>query len=371
MHICLISSEFLGFGIAGGFGFATRSLGRNLVARGHRVTVAMPRPVDRDEERACFDGIAVRTFPRGDILGAGQLFREIGADIHHSQHPSLTTHVAQRAMPGAGHVVTVRDPRNIRDWWLEFRYPSRSRIGVLRTMAFYDNPLTWMAVRRSDRVLVPAKCLAGTVRRRYLLARPPGFMPTPITMPGGDVRKSARPMVCYVGRLDRRKRPDRFLALAPGFPGVEFVVVGGAQDAAYERELMALHGGAGNVRMLGFVDQFSSGALHEVLAESWVMVNTAMREGLPNVFIEAAAHGCAIVSAHDPDGFASRFGRHCPDGDFGRALGELLESGRWRTLGQAGAAYARATNDAGIATQLHEAMYASLLEEKRLERRKA
>jgi len=360
MHICLICSEFLGFGVAGGFGFATRSLGRNLINRGHRVTVAMPQPVDLRVSETSIDGIAIRTFPRSGIFSASALYREIGADLYHSQHPSLSTYVAQRAMPDAPHVVTVRDPRNIRDWWLEFKYPSRSRAGVLKTMAFYDNPLTWMAVRRANRVFVPAKCLAEHVRKTYFLPRAPEFMPTPIAMPETTGPKAGQPTLCYVGRLDRRKRPDRFLDLASRFPEARFVVVGGAQDPGYEQELRQRYGKAKNVHMLGFVDQFSSDALHQVLASSWIMVNTAMREGLPNVFIEAAAHGCAIVSAHDPDGFSSAFGRHCPDGNFEQAVSWLLKSGRWQALGQAGAAYARSTNAVEIAVQRHETAYASL-----------
>ena len=103
MHICLIASEFLGFGTAGGFGFATRSLGRNLVSRGHRVTVVIPQPVDLDLDRNTtemgVDGITVRCYPRDQILRMGWLYRELDADIYHSQEPSLSTYVAQRAMP--------------------------------------------------------------------------------------------------------------------------------------------------------------------------------------------------------------------------------------------------------------------------------
>ena len=62
-----------------------------------------------------------------------------------------------------------------------------------------------------------------------------------------------------------------------------------------------------------------------------------------------------------PYGFASRFGRHCPGGNFSAAISALLEGDRWRTLGKAGAAYAQATNAAGIATERHEDMYLSLL----------
>lgn len=361
MHVCLICSEFLGFGTAGGFGFATRSLGRNLAARGHRVSVVMPQPVGLNDTRIRLDGIDVMTFPRSDIFGAAGLYRDLRADVYHSQHPSLSTHVAQRSAPGAAHVVTVRDPRNISDWWVEFVYPSRTRFGVLKTMAFYENPLVWAAVRRASRVFVPAGCLVGKVRKKYLLGCAPEFLPTPVAMPDGGVRKAEKPTLCYIGRLDRRKRPDRFLALAPLFPDADFLVVGGAQDPRYERELMRRFGTAGNVRLLGFVDQFASDALHQVLASSWIMVNTAMREGLPNVFIEAAAHGCAIVSAHDPDGFASRFGRHCPDGRFDRAVASLIGDGSWRQRGQLGAAHVRAINSEDTATQRHEEVYSSLL----------
>lgn len=366
MHICLIASEILGFGVAGGFGFSTRSLGRNLVARGHRVTAVIPQPVDLSDTETMLDGIAVRTYGRNEIFTASGLYRKIDADVYHSQHPSLSTYVAQRAMPQARHVVTVRDPRDIRDWWLEFKYPSRTRIGVLKTAAFYDNPLTWCAVRHANRVFVPAKYLADKVQRKYGLQRSPGFMPTPIAMPEGPVTKSERPTVCYVGRLDRRKRPDRFLALAPKFPDVEFIIAGGAQDPRYEHELMSRYGCANNVKMLGFIDQFASDALHGVFASSWILVNTAMREGLPNVFIEAAAHGCALVSAHDPDQFTTRFGWHCPDGDYTKGITGLLQDGLWRLRGAEGATYARATNAADIATECHETMYASLPDEKQI-----
>lgn len=362
MHICLIASELLGFGTAGGFGFATRSLGRNLVARGHRVTAVIPKPVDISETETILDGITVRTFPRDQILKSGWLYREIGANVYHSQEPSLSTFVAQRAVPHAQHVVTTRDPRDLHDWWIEFKHPSRTRMGVLRTAAFYENPFTRASVRNARRVFVPAKCLAGKVQRKYGLAQPPEFMPTPITMPRGPVIKAERPTLCYVGRLDRRKRPDHFLSLAPLFPQAEFIVVGSAQDARYERELMDRFGSANNVRMLGFVDQFASDVLSEVFASSWIMVNTAAREGLPNVFIEAAANACAIVSPHDPDEFTSRFGWHCPDEDYAGAVRMLLKDDLWRSRGALGSAYARATNDAELATDRHLDAYAALLD---------
>ena len=68
----------------------------------------------------------------------------------------------------------------------------------------------------------------------------------------------------------------------------------------------------------------------EIYEESWVLVNGSLREGLPLVFIEAAGHGCAILSRLNPDGFASRFGFCLRDGDFEKGLAVLLSSNLWK-----------------------------------------
>ena len=44
MHVCLICTELYGWGSAGGFGFATRTLGRELIRRGPRVTAVIAQP---------------------------------------------------------------------------------------------------------------------------------------------------------------------------------------------------------------------------------------------------------------------------------------------------------------------------------------
>ncbi|MEM1145035.1 MAG: glycosyltransferase family 4 protein [Pseudomonadota bacterium] len=361
LHVCLLASEFFGLGIAGGFGFATRSLGRQLVAAGHRVSVVIPRPRHVDGMAVEIDGIQVFTYPRSKVFLHDALFVKLGADVYHSQEPSLSTYVAQRAAPHAVHVVTSRDPRTFRDWCIEFAYPSHTRIGLLRTAAFYENPFTRRAVRAADRVFVPARCLAVKVKKKYGLVHPPSFMPTPVALPERPEIKASQPTVCYVGRLDRRKRPDRFFDLAAQFPSIDFLVAGSAQDPRYAAWLKQRYADTPNLKMLGFVDQFASRALADVFARAWIMVNSAAREGLPNVFIEAAAHGCAIVSPHNPDEFASRFGRHCPDGDFAGAVQSLLCNDEWYRCGQAGAAYVARTNSLPLATAAHESAYRELL----------
>jgi glycosyltransferase involved in cell wall biosynthesis len=98
-----------------------------------------------------------------------------------------------------------------------------------------------------------------------------------------------------------------------------------------------------------------------VLASSWVLVNTSARESLPTSFVEAAAHGCAILSGIDPDGFASEFGRCVAGDDYASGLRWLLENGRWRQRGEAGMRYARKVFDLEASIQRHMRIYAGLL----------
>jgi len=360
LNICLICSELLGWGAAGGYGFATRGIARELAALGHRITAVIPQPRGKTEQNFELDGFTVIGYPRRRILDSRAIYRSLNADIYHSQEPSLSTYLAQLAAPQAVHLVTSRDPRDRHDWLIEMRYPTFSRLRLLPTYFFYENPATHRAVRHAARVFVPAHCLVNKVNRKYRLNKAPSFLPTPVRVPE-HIRKASRPTVCFVGRLDRRKQPERFMALAPLFPGVDFLVAGSAQDAGYEQELKDSYGRHGNLQLLGFIDQFADQGLSEVYSRSWIMINTAAREGLPNSFIEAAAHGCAIISAVDPDGFASRFGVLAKGDGFANALQELLDGDRWQELGQAGRDYVRATNSPEVAVAAHLEQYYSAL----------
>jgi glycosyltransferase involved in cell wall biosynthesis len=232
---------------------------------------------------------------------------------------------------------------------------------VLKTAAYYENPLTRRSVRAADQVMVPALYLKAVVAKKYRLASEPIFMPTPIRV-RPSVSKAKEPTVCYLGRLDRRKRPERFLQLASRFPDVRFICVGEAQDKRYDDDLRYRYGGLPNLEFTGFIDQFRDSRVSEILSRSWVLINTSAREGLPNTYMEAAGHRCAILSAVDPDGFASRFGRHAPNGDFEPALRMLLTDDLWRRQGDAGFNYVNETYEAGKAIDRQVALYEKVVE---------
>lgn len=359
MRICLISVEIFAWGKAGGFGRATRTIGRELVKRGVEVSAVVPRrPGQRPVE--VLDGITVLGFDRIAPWRAGHLLQACDADIYHSEEPSFVTYLARRVMPDRRHVVTLRDPRELGDWLAELRSPSLHRPQVLANFLYEDNWLVRRSVRRADAVFCAAEHLSVKAARKYRLPQLPPLLPTPVVIPSG-VRKSERPTVCYLARWDRRKRPELFLDLAGRFPQVRFIALGRSRDEKYDTLLRRRYQGLPNLEMPGHLDPFDSPRLSAILSESWVLVNTATREGLPNAFLEAGAHGCAVLSGLDPGGFVSRFGAVVKDGDFGRSLADLLEGERWRECGERARDYVRDTFELEKAMDRHMAVYQSQL----------
>jgi glycosyltransferase involved in cell wall biosynthesis len=359
-RICLVSTELFAWGKYGGFGRAARTIGRELVRRGFDVHAVVPRrPGQRRVER--LDGIVVLAFPGWlPWLALGQL-RRSDADLYHSCEVSTSTWLALLARPERKHMATFRDPRDARDWRLELARPSRSRTQVLRNWLYESGPLVRPAVRRLDALYTIAHHLIPKVERMYRPRARPRFLPTPVAVPR-EPQKAAEPTVCWVARLDRRKRPERFIELARRFPAVRFVAAGRSRDPRWEAHLRRLAAAVPNLELTGFVDQFAAGDRHAAILErSWVFVNAATREALPNAFLEAAAHGCAILSRVDPDGFASCFGHHADDDDVERGLAWLLEDGRWRDRGGRGRAHVAATFETGRAMDRHVAAYRELL----------
>jgi len=358
VKVCLISVEIFAWGKFGGFGRSTRMLGRELVNRGVEVAAVVPR---RSGQRAVetLDGMTVYGFPMKWPFSMSALFRRIDADVYHSQHTSYGTAIALHSVPDKPHVVTFRDPKEPEDWWLEFRNPSIARTRVALNWLYEDSPAVRRAVRKLDARYVTAGGLNDRLRRIYGFAEPLDTLPTPIAIPPA-IEKSGKPLVVFVCRLDRRKRPDVFCRLAEQFPEVSFVAVGRAQDAAFERSLRADFGHLPNLELAGFIDQFRTGELTRLLGRAWILVNTALREGVPTSFLEAMANRCAILSYVNPDGIAERFGHHAADDDFAAGLAWLLEGDRWRARGEAGRRFVQDRYDLERAVDKHMEVYRSL-----------
>jgi glycosyltransferase involved in cell wall biosynthesis len=149
--------------------------------------------------------------------------------------------------------------------------------------------------------------------------------------------------------------------MAKQFPEVQFEAVGAGRDIQWEQQLKSKYGHLLNLNIRGFVNQFEGNELSDLLSKSWVLVNTSVREGLPTSFIEAAGHGCAILSEIDPDGFASSFGYHVLGGNYAYGLQRLLEGRSWQKKGQAGMEYSRNTFFLDTSINRHIQVYEGLL----------
>ena len=360
MHICLSCVEIFSWGKYGGYGRTTRELGRSLVRAGIEVTAVVPRRGDQTSVET-LDGIRVLSFPMKAPWQAQTLFGQCNADIFHSQEPSLATYFAMKARPNARHVVTIRDPKFLRDWLVEVRYPS---ISLARTFLsrFYDvNFLVRSSVRQADAVLSATLDGRSKGKALYGLSHLPHFMPSPIAVPESPYRKSAKPTVCMVGRWDKRKRPEVFFGLASRFPHVQFIAVGKSHDGRRDDELRERYSHLPNLTMAGWIDQFRSEAMRDILKASWILINTSAREGLPTAILEGMACGCAILSGVNPDGVARRFGVHVTDNDYAAGLQSLLENEQWARKGEAARAYVLAHYEAGHSIDRHLELYRGLM----------
>jgi glycosyltransferase involved in cell wall biosynthesis len=360
LHICLISVEIFAWGKYGGFGRATRILGRELSNLGIQVTAIVPQRNDQKPVEI-LDGMRVLGFKPGDFTGMLKLFRETNADVYHSQEPSLGTYLVQKFHPEKKHVVTCRDTRLFSDWLIEFKLPSLNKLQVLSNWLYEDNLLVQHAVRHADRCFIAAQLLKDRVQKKYHLSAPPEFLPTPVQIPA-TVTKNKKPTICYVARWDRRKQPEVFFELAKSFPDINFIAAGYSRDKKWDAELRDRYGNLENVILSGFVNQFDNDNLSNILSQSWILVNTAAREGLPTSFIEAAAHHCAILSAVDPDGYASNFGYHVQDGNFKAGLTTLLNNNFWQNQAEKGYENVKHTFALEKSIQRHLNHYRALLQ---------
>jgi len=354
LSVCFVATELFAWGRYGGFGKCTRTLGAELSKRGVRVSVVVPRGSEQRPVEA-LDGMTVLSFPIYRYPFTGNLYRRCDADIYHSEEPSWGSKIALKAMPHRRHMVTSQNPKTKEDWRRVNRfYPLRRRV----FNALFDGVLK-ETVRRMDAVYCQARYIIPKVKELYGLTETPGFLPNPVEVPKRRPEKAEEPTACFLGRFDGEKRPELFFELARRFPQVRFIALGRAHSEERDRRLRRAYGDVPNLEMPGFA---TGAEKQRVLERSWVLVNTSVSECLPVSFLEAAAHRCAILSFHNPDGFASEFGYHVTDGDLDKGLRFLLEDDRWRERGEKGYAYVSEVHELGRVVDRHLDAYTALLD---------
>lgn len=361
MRVCFVANQVAAWGKIGGFGVNLRRLGGALAQAGVEVHVVVPR---RRGQRPAeqLDGMTVHGISWGAIFGGSSVYRQIDADIYHLQEPNFAGFWARRAMPDRVHLVTSMDPRDSDDWYTEFRHATWQRRLKAPAQWFYeDGALVRQTVRAADGVYVEAECLREKAQRHYRLPALPDVLPKPVPIPSGPFVKARKPLCAFVARLDPRKRPEVFIEIARLVPEYDFIIIGRAHDASYQRHLERQFQGIPNLAVTGFLDPFDNQRMFRILSQAWVLVHPAQREGLATAFQEASVHETAILAQVDPGGYVTQFGQVMPADasptEWATALRIYIESGAWKARGQAGRVYNIERHSIEVSLEKHLEVY--------------
>jgi len=365
MRVCFVTPEVFAFGYYGGLGKLTKTLGGELVKRGVEVYVLTPQ---KKEQRRIeqLDGMTILGFP-GElnissflkIIRSGGFFRLPEADIYHVEDPYYSfPYLINRATTGSKHIVVFQDPwyvddlkklASVEEQWRGFRKYYLTHIRPY---------IAQRTIVGADALYCPAKYLIPKVKQMHNLHTEVGFLPNPVQVPSHGISKAQKPTVCFIARWAQVKRLERFFELAKHFPDVEFIAAGMAYDKMRDKELRAIGSEIPNLKMPGIVDGDEK---NEILEKSWIMVNTSFHESLPTTYLEAGAYKCALLSAENPDDFASNFGFNVKDDDFESGLTYLLEGNRWKEKGEAGFEYVRETHELNKVVDQHIRVYEEVI----------
>lgn len=121
------------------------------------------------------------------------------------------------------------------------------------------------------------------------------------------VKKTDPPHILWVSNIKSIKRPDLFIKLAEkmGNFNAKFIMVGFPQEKHLADWVAEKARSLPNLEYLGGV---SIDRVNQLLERAYVLLNTSVSEGLPNVFIQAWMRGTPVISLNvDPDNLIERF----------------------------------------------------------------
>jgi glycosyltransferase involved in cell wall biosynthesis len=372
LKVCLVSVEYFAWGINAGFGMFTRKLGTELAKKGVEVEAFITAadyskrvPVGKYE---IIDGVQVKTLPRiRHKLFNGSCYKT-DADIIHSESAPFDTCFTFKNNPGKPKLITVQDLRsyNERKWLyglggephsIEWSIPKGSHVPI--------SWLTWRTaknnIHHADAVACQAHLLEPKIRSIFNYKNPTLYLPNFIDVPAYPNTKYGKPSVVWLGRLDHVKRPELMFELAKLAPDVDFYVLGKSHFPERTKYYTEKYGNMPNVFLMGH----QAGKLkEEILSKAWILLNTSFYECLPVSFLEALAHGCALLSTRNPDDLTEKFGCYEPEATAKGLLAGLkylLFADRWLFRGNEGYEYVKQHHNTEIEINRHIELYKRMI----------
>jgi glycosyltransferase involved in cell wall biosynthesis len=375
MKVCLVSVEYFAWEINAGFGMFTRKLGTELAKRGVEVE-AFITTADYSKrapvgEYEVIDGVKVKTLPRlRHKLFKGKLYKT-DADIIHSESAPFDTALTFQNNPSLPKLITVQDLRSYKErkylfglggepHSIEWSVPS----GPLVPLSW----LTWNTAKRNihhaDCVACQAHILQQKVESIFHYSKPTLYLPNFIDVSSFPSKKFDRPSVVWLGRLDHVKRPELMFELAKLAPNVDFYVLGKSHFPKRNEQYLSKYGNnkVPNIFLMGHQE---GKVKEEILNKSWILLNTSFYECLPVSFLEALAHGCALLSTRNPDGYTEKFGYYDPSATAQGLLDGLrylLSADRWAFKGKLGYDFVKQYHKTETEVERHINLYRRMIE---------
>ena len=372
LRFCLLTTFYPPWSF-GGDGIHVRQLARELVARGHAVTVVhspeahralarrplAPAQTDPGIRVVPIDARAgvlspLATYLTGrPLLTRGQLARALDDefDVLHFHNPSLLGGPDVLRMGSGLKIYTIHEQWLVCPTHVLWRY-GREICDAPRclrcTLSYRRPPQPWRygnllpsALAGLDALLAPSR---NTIRLHARYATQVRIEHLQLFSPDDSANdlppyQHHRPYFLYAGRLERIKAADTLIEAFRRRRGQDLLIVGAGSE---ESKLRAAAAGLPNVHFLGWQEPASLGALYRgALA---LLVSTQGYENFPLVVLEAFSRGVPVVAFRrgalqevaEDSGAVLLYGS---DGELDTALDCLVDDPRLRAeLGSRGRA---------------------------------
>ena len=310
MHIAIFTESYPP--ITNGVAVSVGTLRRDLLARGHRVTVVTSQHPDApgDEEDVIrvpsFKWFAARDYPLPQprpLPYLHRLFQQNRPDVIHVQIPFLLGVIGLRLgkryqVPVVGHYHTLYDRY--------LHYVPIAPGGLLRLMLWWHLRRFY---RQTDATIVPSRFAQHYLERFGV--RPPvmevvptgvDFHPIPVARHTARERYGLppdKPIIVYVGRLAQEKNLNLLLEMLPRvlqpMPDTLLWLVGSGSAEGFLRRRIQQMGLSASVRLEGRVPHEQISAVYAA-ADVFAFPSVTETQGL--VIWEAQAHGlpCVVVN---------------------------------------------------------------------------
>jgi glycosyltransferase involved in cell wall biosynthesis len=284
----------------GGAEAQVRTLSRGLRARGHRVTILVPRlPWASPAKVERVDGAAVcrLSFPRLPLLASPLLWLRTIAFLYARRHryDAWHVHIAHRMAAICAVMGQWLDKRvltKVSGWWELEKGTLAARTGLVDTLAQH-------ALRRTESWQAISRRIARTLESRGIPPERIIALPNAVdTRRFADIQRDAAlpARFVFIGRLEAEKGLnvllDAFSDIAPGHPRASLLLVGTGRLESALKERVAALGLAGRVDFAGHRDD-----IERPLAEGNIGVLTSRIEGLSNTLLESMASGLPMIAS--------------------------------------------------------------------------